>query len=352
MSEKKTAHYVITRVFNNHFNKFISKGGDKKSIGKIITGGDMTIGMNLYNIFNRPAFDLESARERFLREYNDKAELTRNDIKGLMGQVLGVYLTVASYSGMNKSHRDFILDCVVDEGKEFCKEIDGIFGLKKYERQVEDIPVIRSYVSDFEFSKKFFGKATGFKGKTEKEIEEKLEEGDKDTAVAAEELAEEAYISESDAKLETERPSNVTIRILLDEEPFGTKFVIKKVNETEIYTVGKYKTNSYGEYVKKLFEGNYVIEVPNEEGLPSKKKFGLGKSELEKLIVVKLDSVEEEEEVEEEKTKEKKVPLLRKILCGIGLHSFDKEEMVNEDDVVYLLKYTCKNCGFTKKKRP
>ena len=44
--------------------------------------------------------------------------------------------------------------------------------------------------------------------------------------------------------------------------------------------------------MKKLFEGNYVIEVPNEEGAPSKKEFSLNKMELLKFGEVTLGTNE------------------------------------------------------------
>jgi hypothetical protein len=330
MSDEKTAHYIITRIFNNSFNGFIAFKNKRKELYVTITNGAKEFHVYSYHLFHGPASKLDSLRSEFYSNYGSKEELTRNDIKNFMKDFLSLYSNVASYEGITESQRDFILTNLINSGDDFCKEVDEIFGFKKYQKEIEGIPILLSYVSDYEFAKQHIDKASEFKGKTQKEVEEKYAEGDKETIEAVKDFAEETYVNIDNAKIKKAKSVNVIVKIELDGSSFQTKFKLKKVNETEIYPIGEYTTNSKGEYTKKLFKGTYIVEVENEAGEFLKEEFEIEETDSTRVIKVELEDVEE------------KVPFIKKLLCKLGIHSL-KEYYAN--------KYKCEYCGKIKEKR-
>lgn len=276
MSEKISRQFVaseiVTKYFNSELNEFIAKGSSSKSFGTIKTGGLKEFKYELFNIFKSLASELESWRTDFFNEYD---VVSKEEIREALEPLFAIYEDGADYRILNKKHRNFLNRYFIDALKNFFKKMDQLYGLNYFLERASKINVNQDVVSDYAFAKQYFGKVSGFGvtvGKEEVEQLETIKEGTSKEKLEKEieEFGKEAYVPEvSSVK---EKKILVTFNIAVNKKKDQYTFILKRIQDNEIYKVNTFKTDMNGDFSTKIWKGNYIIELIGQAKLENNKK--------------------------------------------------------------------------------
>ncbi|GEM_PF-3443802 len=157
---KYDATEIITKHFNHNFNEFIGLGSSSKLISTFRTGGLKEFESKSYHVFNRLASELERFRDEFIKNYGQKQQIEKEEIKKALQPLIVIYEEGASYKKLSKATRDILNENFINSSKKFFKEIDNLYGFSFFGESLSKIPVSQDIISDYDFARQYFGKAS------------------------------------------------------------------------------------------------------------------------------------------------------------------------------------------------